>query len=252
MAEMDIISAKDKEREAQEERKRLERERKITENTGLVYSMVRRFTGRGCEMEDLFQIGMMGLIKAVDHFNEDYEVKFSTYAVPLITGEIKRYLRDNTPLHVSRSLKENGWKAKKAADELALKFGREATLQEIAAATELKADEIIMAMEANAGVESLYRPICGKDGKESSLMEQLADSREETATSDPEKEKVLDRMLLKGLLKILTDRERLLIRLRYFEERTQTETAVQLGVSQVQVSRLEKKVLQKLRGELRA
>jgi len=229
----------------------LGREQKITENTGLVYAMIRRFMGRGCEMEDLFQIGMMGLIKAVDNFSEEYGVKFSTYAVPLITGEIKRYLRDNSMLHISRSLKENGWKAKKAADELALKLGREATLEEIAAATELKTEEIVMAMEANAGVESLYRPVFGKDGKESSLLEQIGDGRQETSHFDPEKEKILNRLLLKELLQTLGERERRLIRLRYFQEKTQTETAAELGVSQVQVSRLEKKVLMKLRQELK-
>lgn len=243
------IPANDKLRKEhdKEERKRKEREQKITENTGLVYSMIRRFAGRGCEMEDLFQIGMMGLIKAVDNFDDSFQVRFSTYAVPLITGEIKRYLRDNSVLHISRTLKENGWKAKKAADELAVKLGRDATLEEIAAVTEMKAEDIVIAMDANAGVESLYRPTYGKDGKELSLMERISEGENVVSSEDPEKEKILDRLLLRQLLSELEPREKLLIKLRYFEECTQAEVAEELGVSQVQVSRLEKKILGKMK-----
>ncbi len=242
MAGQTEFPAKDEERE-----RRSVREKKIEENTGLVYSIIRRFAGRGCEMEDLFQIGMIGLMKAVDHFNDSFEVKFSTYAVPLITGEIKRYLRDNGALHVSRTLKENGWKAKKAADALALKLGRDATLEEIAAAAEMKVEEIVIALEANSGVESLYRPVCGKDGKELSLLDQISERGTEAGSGDPEKEKLLDRMLLRQLLSELEPREKRLIQLRYFLERTQAEAAAELGVSQVQVSRLEKKILGKMR-----
>lgn len=254
MAGQEYFPANDKGREEREweEKDRESRELKITENTGLVYSIIRRFAGRGCEMEDLFQIGMMGLIKAVDNFDGNFQVKFSTYAVPLITGEIKRYLRDNSVLHVSRTLKENGWKAKKAAEELAMKLGRDATLEEIAAATEMKAEDIVMAMEANAGVESLYRPTFGTDGKEFSLMDRIADgegagSSADFREGDLEKEKILDRMLLRQLLSELEPREKRLIHLRYFEERTQAEAAEELGVSQVQVSRLEKRILEKMK-----
>ena len=203
-------------------------------------------------MEDLFQIGMMGLIKAVDNFDDSFQVKFSTYAVPLITGEIKRYLRDNNSvLHVSRTLKENGWKAKKAADELALKLGRDATLEEIAAATEMKTEDIVMAMDANAGVESLYRTTYGKDGKELSLIERISEGNNTIMSSeDLEKEKILDRMVLRQLLSELKPRERLLIKLRYFEECTQAEIAEELGVSQVQISRLEKKILEKMKSKI--
>lgn len=249
MAEQVNFPANDK---VKEEHNKEDREQKITENTGLVYSIIRRFSGRGCEMEDLFQIGMMGLIKAVDHFDDSFQVKFSTYAVPLITGEIKRYLRDNSVIHVSRTLKENGWKAKKAAEELAVKLGRDATLEEIAAATELKTEDIVVALEANAGVESLYRPTYGKDGKELSLMEQISEGEgirngQTVNGQDLEKEKILDRMLLRQLLSELEPREKLLIKLRYFEECTQAEAAEELGVSQVQVSRLEKRILGKMK-----
>lgn len=252
MAGQENFPANDKfeEERGEKERKREEREKKITENTGLVYSIIRRFAGRGCEMEDLFQIGMMGLIKAVDNFDDSFQVKFSTYAVPLITGEIKRYLRDNSVLHVSRTLKENGWKAKKAAEELAAKLGRDATLEEIAAATEMKAEDIVMAMDANAGVESLYRPTYGKDGKELSLIERISEENNAVISEDLEKEKILDRMLLRQLLSELKPRERLLIKLRYFEECTQAEVAEELGVSQVQISRLEKKILGKMKSRV--
>lgn len=254
MAGQENFPANDKliqDEHGEKERKREEREKKITENTGLVYSIIRRFVGRGCEMEDLFQIGMMGLIKAVDNFDDSFQVRFSTYAVPLITGEIKRYLRDNSVLHVSRTLKENGWKAKKAADELAVKLGRDATLEEIAAATEMKAEDIVMAIDANAGVESLYRPTYGKDGKELSLMERISEGNGMmTVCEDSEKEKILDRMLLQQLLSELEPREKRLIRLRYFEECTQAEVAQELGISQVQVSRLEKKILGKMKSRV--
>ncbi len=248
MAGYEKFPANDKnraEQEAGKERKE-NRERKITENMGLVYSIIRRFAGRGCEMDDLFQIGMMGLIKAADNFDESFGVKFSTYAVPLITGEIKRYLRDSSMLHVSRTLKENGWKAKKAASELSAKLGREATLEEIAAASELAAEDVVMALEANAGVESLYRPVCGKDGNEMSLLEQISEEKNSPG-EDKEKEKILNRMLLEQLLKELEPRERKLIHLRYFLEYTQMETAQELAISQVQVSRLEKKILKKMK-----
>lgn len=269
MKEMEKIPANDKmdevrkgEENREESERKADRERRITENTGLVYSIIRRFAGRGCEMEDLFQIGMIGLIKAVDNFDDSFQVKFSTYAVPLITGEIKRFLRDNSVLHVSRSLKENGWKAKKAAEELALKLGREATLEELAAATELDAEELVIALEANLGVESLQKPVFGKDGKEVSLMEQIGDESgglvngvsgsgfSGNGWGDWEKEKVLNRMVLRQVLEGLEPREKKLIRMRYFLECTQAEIAVELGVSQVQVSRLERKILGKMKGRL--
>lgn len=249
MAGYENIPANDKHWEEREEERKVKRENKIIENTGLVYSIIRRFAGRGCEMEDLFQIGMMGLIKAVDHFDENFEVKFSTYAVPLITGEIKRYLRDNSVLHVSRTLKENGWKARKAAEELSFTLGREATLEEIAAAAELSAEDVVIAWEANAGVESLYRPVCGEDGKQRNLMDQIAEQGNQGnfALEDTEKEKILNKMLLRQILETLKPRERKLIHMRYFLEYTQMETAEKLSISQVQVSRLERKILTKLR-----
>ncbi|MCH5264417.1 MAG: SigB/SigF/SigG family RNA polymerase sigma factor [Lachnospiraceae bacterium] len=219
---------------------KLAREQVIKENMALVYSIVRRFAGRGYELEDLGQIGAIGLIKAVDNFNLDYEVKFSTYAVPLITGEIKRFLRDDGMVKVSRSLKENGWKIRQAAERLAGELGREATLEELGAATELKKEDIVMALEAGGEVESLHKPVFLKEGSEISLMDRVPSGQDES-------ERVLNRLLLRQLLKELEETERQLIELRYFQEKTQTQVAELMGMTQVQVSRMEKKILKSMR-----
>ena len=149
------------------------RDRLVMENMGLIWSIVRRFSGRGYELEDLFQIGSIGLLKAIDKFDTNYDVKFSTYAVPMIQGEIKRFLRDDGMVKVSRTLKENGWKIKKAAEQLAFQLGRDATLEEIAATTELSVEDIIMAMEANEEVESIYRTVYQGDGNEIYLLDKI-------------------------------------------------------------------------------
>lgn len=228
----------------------------ITENMGLIWSIVRRFSGRGYDMEDLFQVGSIGLIKAVDKFDTGFEVKFSTYAVPMITGEIKRFLRDDGMVKISRSLKENGWKIKQASDKLSQQMGREATLDEIAAATELSREDIVMAMEAGGEVESIYQTIYQGDGNEICLVDkvvrgsgavgQLGLAGSSTA-ADTEKEKLINHLVLEQLLSELPDKEQELIKWRYFEEKTQTQVAEILGISQVQVSRMEKKILMNLR-----
>ena len=217
------------------------REQVISENVGLVWSIVRRFLGRGQEADDLFQIGVIGLMKAVDKFDMNFEVKFSTYAVPMISGEIKRYLRDNNSLiKMSRSVKENGWKVKQAKEQLAIALGRDATMEEIAAATELSIEDIVMAIEANSEIESIYQTVYQGDGNEIYLVDRIPEKRDET-------EKLLDRMTIHQLLDLLEEDERRLIQYRYFEEKTQTAAAELLGISQVQVSRLEKKILLKMR-----
>lgn len=241
------------------------RNRLVEENVGLVWSIVRRFNGRGYDPEDLFQIGCIGLIKSIDHFDLRFDVKFSTYAVPMIMGEIKRFLRDDGMIKISRTMKENGWKIKQAAQRLNQELGRQATVDEIAAATELEPEEIAVAIEANREVESIYRPVYQPEGKEVYLIDQVirGDSSsvgyvprlsvgsgkngETDSGVDAEKERVLNRVLLEQLLKKLEVKERKLIELRYFQEMTQTEVAARLGISQVQVSRLEKKILKKLR-----
>lgn len=217
------------------------REQLINENVGLVWSIVRRYMGRGQETEDLFQIGVIGLMKAVDKFDLSYEVMFSTYAVPMISGEIKRYLRDNNSLiKMSRSMKENGWKIKQAKERLAYELGRDATVEELAAATELSTEDVVTALEANSEIESIYKTVYQGDGNEIYLVDRIREEKNET-------ELLLNRMTVETLLDSLTESERLLIISRYFEDKTQTETAKLLGISQVQVSRLEKKILLKMR-----
>ena len=152
------------------------REKLISDNMGLVWSIVRRFEHRGHEREELFQIGCIGLIKAIDKFETAYEVKFSTYAVPMIMGEIKRFLRDGSMMKVSRSLKENGWKIQKASDMLSQKYGRDATLQEISAEVGLSVEDIVEAIEANGEVTSIYQPVYQSDESELYLVDQVSDS----------------------------------------------------------------------------
>lgn len=237
----------------------------VEENVGLVWNIVKRFNGRGYDAEDLFQIGCIGLIKAIDHFDLQYDVRFSTYAVPMIMGEIKRFLRDDGMIKVSRTIKENGWKVKLAAQKLDQELGRSATIDEIAVATEMEPEEIVMAMEANREVESIYRPVFQPEGKEVYLIDQVVRGTgssmgyvprtaggvgrngEADSGIDAEKEKIVNRVLLEQLLKKLEEKDRKLIELRYYQDMTQTEVAKELGISQVQVSRLEKKILKRLR-----
>lgn len=216
------------------------REQLILNNMALVWSIVKRFANRGYEAQDLFQIGSIGLMKAIDKFDTAYEVKFSTYAVPMIAGEIKRFLRDDGMVKVSRSLKENGWKIKQAAEKLGHELGRDATLNELVEETGLSMETIVVSMEANLEVESIYQSVYQSDGNEIYLVDQVA-SNERGA------DKVLDHMLLKQLLEVLNEKEKELIELRYFKDKTQTEVAKQLGISQVQVSRMEKKILRRMR-----
>lgn len=219
------------------------RETLIEKNLGLVHHIVKRFLGRGYDAEDLFQIGSIGLMKAIDKFDLSYDVKFSTYAVPMISGEIKRFLRDDGMVKVSRSLKENGWKVKQASERISHEEGRDATLQEIAEATGLSKEDIVMAMEANVEVESIYKSVYQSDGNEIYLVDRLPEKKDENET-------LLNHMLLQQLMDGLEEDERNLIRLRYFQNKTQVEVAKKLGVSQVQVSRMEKKILIRMREKL--
>lgn len=219
------------------------REVLIEKNLGLVHAIVRRFLGRGVEQEDLFQIGTIGLMKAIDHFDLNYEVKFSTYAVPLISGEIKRFLRDDGPVKVSRTLKEHGLKVALSRQRLQGSLGREPTLQEIEEDTGLTSEEIVAATEADYHVESIYAPMYQKDGNEVLLMDTLGQE-------DKEKEAFLNHLLLQQLLGGLNETEGQLIRMRYFQDKTQTEVAGYMGISQVQVSRMEKKILLAMRAKV--
>lgn len=215
----------------------------IEENIGLVWSIVKRFQNRGVEMEDLFQIGSIGLIKAVDKFDLSYEVQFSTYAVPMITGEIKRFLRDDGILKVSRSLKEMVQKAYGVREALEKQKGREPTVSEIAEEMDVPVEELMLAMEAGAQVESLQQVIYQGDGNDISLMDKL-EEKENTG------EKLLNRLFLEEILGELDGKERELIFKRYFLEKTQSAIAEEMGISQVQVSRMEKKIIKEMRGKL--
>lgn len=219
------------------------RDQLVTDNFGLVWSIVRRFTGRGYEPEDLFQIGSIGLMKAIDKFDLSYEVKFSTYAVPMITGEIKRFLRDDGMIKVSRSIKEMGLKVKNVREELIYRFGREPTVEEIAGEIGTSKEEVAASIEAGAEVESLYRSVNKND--ENSI--QLIDKIEEENSAQDE---LLNRMLLRDLLIELSDKDREIIIRRYYYNETQSQIASKLGISQVQVSRLEKKILKQMREKL--
>lgn len=219
------------------------REMLVEENLGLVFTVVRRFAGRGCEMEDLIQIGSIGLLKAIDKFDLNYEVKFSTYAVPLIAGEIKRFLRDDGMIKVSRSLKETAVLIYGTREMMEKRLGREPTMEELETELKIGREEMMLALEASAEVESIYRPVCQGDGNAVLLLDKLEEKENQN-------EKLLNHMLLEQLLENLEKEERRLIDLRYFRDKTQMETARELGISQVQVSRMEKRILQKMRGRI--
>lgn len=233
------------------------REVLIENNLGLVHHIVRRFAGRGHDLEDLFQIGTIGLMKAIDKFDLSIGVKFSTYAVPMITGEIKRFLRDDGPVKVSRTIKENGLKVRMARQRLQASLRREPTMQELVKEAALPEEDIVLAMEAAVEVESLYSAVYQDDGSEMYLVDKVVQGEHGCVGSslgngtgscvDLEKDKLLDHMLLSQLLDTLEANERELICMRYFQNKTQVEIASMLGISQVQVSRMEKKILLRLR-----
>jgi RNA polymerase sporulation-specific sigma factor len=218
------------------------REQLVEENMGLVYTVVRRFAGRGCEQEDLVQIGCIGLLKAIDHFDVSFEVRFSTYAVPMITGEIRRFLRDDGLIRVSRLLKENAAKAFRARELLEKQNNREPTMEELSSETGISPEDLVLAMESASEVESLSQTIYSGDGMPVLLGDRLPDRKDHN-------EELLNRMLLAQLLGFLEESEQEIIRLRYFDELTQVQVARRLGMTQVQVSRAEKKILQKLRAQ---
>ncbi|MFI3171915.1 MAG: SigF/SigG family RNA polymerase sporulation sigma factor [Eubacteriales bacterium] len=219
------------------------RERVINDNVGLIWCVVKRFTGRGTELDDLFQIGSIGLLKAVDKFDFTYDVKFSTYAVPMIAGEIKRFLRDDSMIKVSRSLKELAAKAYMKREELIAKGHTEPSVEELANILEVDKEDLIMAIESGSEVESLYKPIYQKDGDEICLMDKMG-------KVDGQEDEIVNKLLLRQILETLEIEERRLVHLRYFLNMTQTEVGRELGISQVQVSRLEKKILRNLRNNL--
>ncbi len=213
------------------------------ENLGLVWSIVRRFANRGHELEDLYQIGCIGLLKSIDHFDLQYDVKFSTYAVPLIMGEIKRFLRDDNYIKVSRSLKELAYKVKQTQDAMIKQSGEEPAIEEIASALQVEKEEIILAMEATKEVESIYKTMYSSNGDELLLMDKMVGSNDESRA-------VIEQMTIHSLLDSLEPDEKMLIEMRYFEDLTQTDIGKRMGISQVQVSRMEKRILKKMREKM--
>ena len=217
----------------------------IEENNGLIWSIVKRFYGRGHEPEDLYQIGCLGFIKSIKRFNTDFEVKLSTYAVPYMIGEIKRYIRDDGPVKVSRSIKDLGIKIRELQKEKINKEGKEPKIQEIAKELNVDLDDVILAMEATNSVESIEgtKHINNKDGKSISLLDTLS-------TDKNEEETITNKLAIGQLIKDLNDREKEIILLRYYKEKTQAQVAKILGISQVQVSRLERKILENMRRKM--
>lgn len=214
----------------------------LQENNGLIWSVVRRFQGRG-EQEDLYQIGAIGFLKCIEKFDFSYDVKFSTYAVPMIMGEIKRFLRDDGTIKISRRLKELAYRAKRLQEEMLKEENRELTLLELAERLGEEKEELVLALESSKEIESLYASPKENDNEGTLLIDRLSDSSES--------EKMLERLSLKEALEHLDAKERQIITMRYFQDRTQSDVAKRIGISQVQVSRIEKRVLHQMRESLK-
>ena len=218
------------------------REELIAGNLRLVLSVIQKFTNRGENVDDLFQVGCIGLIKAIDNFNVDLDVRFSTYGVPMIIGEIRRFLRSEGMVKVSRPIRELAWKAYAVRERLERENGRDPTLAEIAGELDVTVEEIVEAMESGAEVESLQKTIYQGENHDISLMDRIPEK-------ENGQEKLLNRIFLEELLGRLPAKERQLIYMRYFQDMTQAQIAGKLGISQVQVSRMEKKILRQMRME---
>ncbi len=219
------------------------REELIYGNLRLVLSVLRRFGGRRENADDLFQVGCIGLVKAIDHFNTALDVKFSTYAVPMIIGEIRRYLRDNNSLRISRSIRDVAYKALQAREELQREKAAEPGVEEIAGRIGIEKELVLRAMDAIVEPMSIYEPIYSEGGDSLYVIDQLADP----GSGD---EHWLENIALKDAMRSLSDRERSIISMRYFGNRTQTEIAGEIGISQAQVSRIEKGALEKMRKQM--
>lgn len=213
----------------------------VNSNIRLVWSVVSRFSNRGYDSDDLFQIGCIGLLKSVDKFDLSYDVKFSTYAVPMIIGEIQRFMRDDGTLKVSRSLKELANRVRKVRDEMAKRCGRAPTISEIAEEIGVTPEEIVFAQEANKPPSSIHETVFENDGDPIALIDQIADDSQDNW---------FDKLALNEAIQGLSERERLIVYLRYYRDQTQSEVAARLGISQVQVSRLEKKILKSIKDQI--
>ena len=219
------------------------RQELIYGNLRLVLSIIQRFTNRKENIDDLFQVGCIGLVKAVDNFNTDYDVKFSTYAVPMIIGEIRRYLRDNNAVRISRSVRDLAYRALQVREDLVNEKQSEPTVDEIAAKLGENREAVVRAMEAIIEPISLYEPVYSDNGDSIYVMDQLSDS-------DSSDEIWLENIVLKEAMSKLTPREKTIINMRYYNNKTQMEIAEEIGISQAQVSRLEKGALERIRKQL--
>ena len=213
----------------------------IEGNLRLVLSVVQRFSNRGENMDDLFQVGVIGLIKAIDNFNTNLDVRFSTYAVPMCIGEIRRYLRDDNPVRVSRSMRDTAYKAMQIKEQLINEQGNEPTIEQIANRLDMKKSDVVLALEAIVDPVSLYEPVYNDGGDTIYVMDQVGDS-----SSDKD---WIDEISIKDEIKKLDDRERNIMYLRFMQGKTQMEVAKEVGISQAQVSRLEKNALRRIKGE---
>ena len=220
---------------------KLARDKILIENTGLIWSIVRRFLNRGHEGEDLFQIGCIGMLKAIDRFDTEFDVAFSTYAVPMIAGEIRRFIRDDGIVKISRKIKENQMKIMHQREIYINEKKQEPTIEELEKVSDLTKEEIVMAMDASRNVESIDKEMYSKDSAYT-----LMDLAEDDTNIE---ETVLNKIMVQQLMDMLESKERKIINLRYFKNKTQSQVAKEMGMTQVQVSRLEKKILNSMRNE---
>ena len=220
---------------------KLARDKILIENTGLIWSIVRRFLNRGHEGEDLFQIGCIGMLKAIDRFDTEFDVAFSTYAVPMIAGEIRRFIRDDGIVKISRKIKENQMKIMHQREIYINEKKQEPTIEELERVCDLTKEEIVMAIDASRNVESIDKEMYSKDSAYT-----LMDLAEDDTNIE---ETVLNKIMVQQLMDMLESKERKIINLRYFKNKTQSQVAKEMGMTQVQVSRLEKKILNSMRNE---
>lgn len=214
----------------------------INGNLRLVLSVIQRFSGRGENLDDLFQVGVIGLIKAIDNFDPTLDVRFSTYGVPMVLGELRRYLRDNNPIRVSRSMRDTAYHAMQVKEELTNQSGREPTVEEIAGKMGVPKENVVLALEAIVEPVSLYEPVFSDGNDTIYVMDQVGDSVDDRDW--------LDEIVIKEAIRGLSDREKKILSLRYFKGKTQMEVAEEIGISQAQVSRIEKGALKSIKSEL--
>ena len=241
-SELTVLSEKEKERllKLTKDGDKSAREQLINGNLKLVLSVVQRFAGRGENPDDLFQVGCIGLIKSIDNFDISHEVKFSTYAVPMIIGEIRRYLRDHSPVRVSRSIKDTAYKAMQVKEQLTIKNQKEPTVDEIAKELQIPREDVVIALESIVDPVSLNEPVYSDGGDTIYVMYQVGDKNDD--------KNWLDEIFLKEAIKNLNQREKRILNLRFMKGKTQMEVANEIGISQAQVSRLEKGVIDKIKG----